>query len=128
VFFGYSGQGRLFNLHPEYAGIVLVAIGRTLWSSGHALPWIVPLAVLVYARATGQRSPDSLLPLGTAAALVGFFLFTYVDRAENPALWISWSAARIFMPVAMLLVIAAACASPPSTEAPARPPAAPSPR
>ena len=130
VFFGYSGQGRLLDLHPGYFGIVVVAIARALWNAGHGLPWIVPLAVLAAARAAGRRSPDSLLPLGTAAALVGFFLFTYMDRPDDPALWISWSAARIFMPVAMLIVIAAACSSSsgPAAPGPSRRSAEPSPR
>jgi hypothetical protein len=82
------------------------AIGHALSSTGHGLPWLVPLAVLA---AAGRLRPSALLPLGVAAALTGFLLFTYTHRSEDPTLWISWSAARVFSPVAMLLGLAATC-------------------
>jgi hypothetical protein len=51
------------------------------------------------------------LPIGIAVILIAFFLFTYLHREENPSLWISWSASRIFSPVAVLTVLAAGCAT-----------------
>ncbi len=106
IFFGYSGYGRFLDLHADHLPIVLSAIARTLWSAGHALPWLVPLACLLVALPLSRRS---LLPLAVAAVMTGFFLFTYLHRNEDPSLWISWSAARIFSPVAMLLALAATC-------------------
>ena len=65
----------------------------------------MPIAVLAAAFPLARRS---VVPLGNAAILAGFFLFTYLHRPEDPSLWISWSAARIFSPVAMLTAVAAA--------------------
>ncbi|MET0619090.1 MAG: hypothetical protein ABW056_02360 [Thermoanaerobaculia bacterium] len=108
IFFGYSGYGTLFDLHPGHFGIVLAAVGRSLSTTGHALPWLVPLGCLLAALPLTHRW---LLPIGTAALLTAFFLFTYIHRAEDPSLWISWSAARIFSPVAMLIALAASLGS-----------------
>jgi len=113
LFFGYSEYGRVLDLHPNHFPVVVAAIARALWSAGHGLPWLVPLACLLAALPLSRRA---WLPLGTAAALTGFFLFTYIHRAEDPSMWISWSAARIFSPVAMLLALAATCARDPSAE------------
>jgi hypothetical protein len=116
LFFGYSEYGRFLDLHPDHFPVVVAAIARALWSAGHGLPWLVPLACLLAALPLSRRA---WLPLGTAAALTAFFLFTYIHRAEDPSLWISWSAARIFSPVAMLFALAAICTQDPSAE-PAR--------
>ena len=124
LFYGYAGEGRMLDLYPARLATVLRLVGAALASTGYALPWLVPLAVLPFA---GRPRGAAWIPLGTAAALSGFFVFTYLHRAEDPTLWITWSAPRIFMSVAMLLVIAAASnASGPST--PTRSRAAPSPR
>ena len=104
IFFGYSGYGRFLDLHPDHLGVVLSAVGRSLAGTGHALPWLVPLACLLLAWPLSRRW---ILPIGTAAVLTGFFLFTYIHRAEDPSLWISWSAPRIFSPIAMLFALAA---------------------
>ena len=104
IFFGYSGYGRFLDLHPDHIGVVFSAVGRSLASTGHALPWLVPLACLLLALPLSRRW---LLPIGTAAVMTGFFLFTYIHRAEDPSLWISWSAPRIFSPIAMLFALAA---------------------
>jgi len=127
LFTGYAGEGKFLDLYPGRLAAVVRSIGAALAATGYGLPWLVPLAVLVV---SGRLRRASLIPLGTAAALTAFFLFTYLHRAENPALWISWSAARIFMPVAMLLVVATACGAPPSPlpEATVPPRGAPSPR
>jgi hypothetical protein len=103
IFFGYSGYGRFLDLYPDHLPTVLSAVGRALWTTGHALPWLVPLACVLAALPLSRRW---ILPIGTAAILSAFFLFTYIHRAEDPSLWISWSAARIFSPVAMLLSLA----------------------
>ncbi len=49
------------------------------------------------------------LPLGTAAALAAFLVFTYLHSAGEPAQWIAWSAARVFAPIPVLFALAAAC-------------------
>ena len=104
IFFGYSGYGRFLDLHPDHLGAVLSALGRSLAGTGHALPWLVPLACVLVALPLSRRW---ILPIGTAGVLSAFFLFTYLHRPEDPSLWISWSAPRIFSPVAMLLSLAA---------------------
>ncbi len=116
LFHGYSdGGGRFLDLHPEHAGLVARAIGRSLVATGYGLPYLIPLlCFLISARRLTRRSA---FPLGVAAALIGFLLFTYLHRAEDPSMWISWSAARVFSPVAMLLALAAPSAVA-STEGP----------
>ena len=108
IFFGYSGYGRFLDLHPDHLPIVLSAVGRSVLGTGHALPWLVPLACVLFSLPLSRRS---ILPLGTAAILTAFFLFTYIHRAEDPSLWISWSAPRIFSPLAVLLALAASLAA-----------------
>jgi len=116
IFFGYSGYGRFLDIYPDHLPAVLSAIGRALTDTGHALPWLVPFAGLFAALPLARRA---ILPIGTAAILTAFFVFTYLHRPENPSLWISWSAARIFSPVAMLIALAAAASTErPHTEPP----------
>jgi hypothetical protein len=114
IFLGYSGYGRFLDLHPDHLRIVLSAVGRSLAVTGHALPWLVPLACLLLALPLSRLG---MLPIGTAAVLTGFFLFTYIHRAEDPSLWISWSAPRIFSPVAMLFALAASLSRPKRSQA-----------
>ena len=105
LFRGYSGQGRFLDLHPDHFPIVVTAIARTLAGTAWGLPWLVPLAC---AAARARRlTRAEWFPLGVAATLIGFLLFTYIHRAEDPSQWISWSAARVFSPVAMLVALAA---------------------
>jgi len=124
LFFGYAGEGRFLDLHAARLASVARMIGGSLFATGHGLPWLAPLAALLASATTLGLRRAAWIPLGTAAALTGFFLFTYLHRAEDPALWISWSAARIFMAVAMLLVIAGACSTDSAPPSPRR--AAPS--
>ena len=49
IFFGYSGYGRFLDVYPDHFPVVLAAVGRSLASTGHALPWLVPLACLLAA-------------------------------------------------------------------------------
>jgi len=112
LFGGYSESVGLLDLYPARGAAVVTTILSYLLATGHGLPWIVPLACLLASAPLARRA---LVPLGTAAVLTAFFVFTYLHRAEDPTLWISWSAARIFSAVAMLLAVAAGCADPPST-------------
>ena len=108
IFFGYSGYGRFLDLHADHFPLVLSAVARSLLTTGYGLPWLVPLACVLLALPLSRRW---ILPIGTAAILTAFFLFTYIHRAEDPSLWISWSAPRIFSPVAVLLALAASLAA-----------------
>ncbi|MEP6993537.1 MAG: hypothetical protein ABI968_03370 [Acidobacteriota bacterium] len=108
LFRGYAEGGRFLDVHPEHAGIVLRAVASTLASTGYGLPYLIPLACLMLAAARLTRR--AAIPLGAAAGLIGFFFFTYLHRSEDPSLWISWSAARVFSPLAMLFTLAATCA------------------
>ncbi|MEX0879756.1 MAG: hypothetical protein WEB59_10960 [Thermoanaerobaculia bacterium] len=102
-FRGYAEYGRFLDLHPDHLPTVLDAIARALAGTDYGLPWLVPLAcVFVAAR---RLTRISLLPLGVAATLTGFLIFAYMHSAEDPSQWISWSAARVFSPVAMLLAL-----------------------
>jgi hypothetical protein len=123
LFAGYAAEGTLLDLYPARLAAVARLVAGALWSTGYALPWLVPAAALLLA---GRPRGAAWIPLGAAAVLTGFFAFTYLHRAEDPSLWISWSAPRIFMPVAALLVLAGACSSAPGSPTSGR--AAPSPR
>jgi hypothetical protein len=92
IFRRYESYGGLFEVHPEHLGVILRAIGESLWHTGYALPYVVPfLAFLVQAR----RSRRML----------------YLHLASDPQEWVRWSAGRIFSPVPPLLALAATCAS-----------------
>jgi hypothetical protein len=122
LFFGYSGEGRLVNVHPSRLAEVTKLVGEALFAAGWALAWLVPLAVLIAIAWARRLDRAARIPLGTAAALAAFFLFTYLHRDEDPTLWISWSAARIFIATAALVSIACAC---PRGSAPPTPGTAP---
>lgn len=104
LFRGYSEHGTFLDLHPDHFPAVVEAIARTLQGTAWGLPWLIPLASA--AAAARRLTRREWLPLGVAATLVGFLLFTYIHRAEDPSQWISWSAARVFAPVAMLVALA----------------------
>lgn len=110
LFHGYSESGRFLDLYPDRTLAVVKTIGFNLLAAGHGLPWIVTFACLLAALPLSRRA---LVPLGTAAVLGAFFVFTYIHRPEAPALWISWSAARVFTPLAMLLALTGGAASGP---------------
>jgi hypothetical protein len=104
LFYGYTEYGRLVELYPGHWRSILRSMLATLAGTGHGLPYLVPLLCLL---ASGRLRRSCLLPLGTAAALLAFLIFTYFHREGDPALWISWSAARVLSPLAMLLALAA---------------------
>jgi hypothetical protein len=105
LFRGYETYGPTFDVHLSRLGLVLGEILRSFWHTGAALPWLVPLVALA---ATLRRGTIRLAayPLGIAGALSLFFVFTYLHGSLDPTLWITWSAGRIFLVVAALLVLA----------------------
>jgi hypothetical protein len=108
LFFGYRGYGRVFEIYWKLLPLVLSSIGQALFSAGWALPFLLPLAVLL---ATRGRWRLAVIPAGTSLLLASFFVFTYLHETSSLRLWIVWSAGRIFSPVAVLLTIAAAARS-----------------
>jgi hypothetical protein len=102
LFRGYEGYGRLAEIYWDRLPAVLGAIGSAFWSSGFALPFVLPLLALIV---LPPRSRLALLPLGIAVALSVFFVFTYLHGALDPAPWIEWSAARVFSSVIILFVL-----------------------
>ncbi|HYB53509.1 MAG TPA: hypothetical protein VEG84_06560 [Thermoanaerobaculia bacterium] len=98
AFSRYGEYGSLLDLRPDRMGLVLTAIGRTVWRRGFALPYLVPLALVLSSR----QSPRPL-PIAVAAALTLFLTTTYLLPVARPALWIEWSASRTFSPLIVLL-------------------------
>lgn len=113
VFTAYSEYGPFFSLHPEHGTSIAREIPLVLYATARGLPYAVPLLCLL---AAGRVDRRALLPLGTAAAILGFVVFTYLHLAADPSQWIGWSAARILAPLPVLFCLAAACASRPSPE------------
>ena len=104
LFRGYRGYGEVLAVRWENLGTIMAAIGSALWKTGYALPWLVPLAVMIFAP---PRSRRVLLPIGTALVLGGFLLFTYLTTAGDPTQLIGWSAARVFSPLTAFFALAA---------------------
>ena len=104
LFYGYYSYGKFLEIHWEHFGSVLAGLGTAFWNAGYALPFVVPLLVLLATRGKTRRA---IVPLGIAALLAGFFTFTYLHSATDPRVWIGWSAARIFSPLTVLLALAA---------------------
>ncbi|MEO8431889.1 MAG: hypothetical protein ABI592_10305 [Acidobacteriota bacterium] len=109
LFRAYETYGPTFEVHTERLGLVLVAIGKALFGAAAGLPWLLPLAALLFA---GRRAKASLYPAAIAGSLSVFFVFTYLHGAPDPALWIEWSAGRIFSIVSVLLTLAVIAARP----------------
>ncbi len=101
AFASYGEYGSLLDLRWDRFGLVLTTIGRSFWNAGLGLPYLVPVAVLLFARGGVRR-----LPLAVAAALAAFLTVTYMLPVRDPVSWIGWSAARTFSPVAALLALA----------------------
>jgi hypothetical protein len=102
LFVGYRGYGHFSEIHWDRLGIVLSTIGDALWSAAFALPFLLPLVALIVFR----KSRLAIVPAGVCLLLSLFFVFTYLHGDPDPRLWISWSAGRIFSPVAALLAVA----------------------
>lgn len=106
LFSEYSEYGRFFDVHLEHGVGIAAEIVKSLAATGRGLAYAIPLLCLV---AVGRRGRMAALPLGTAAALAGFLVFTYLHFAGDSAQWIAWSAPRVFAPVPVLFALAAAC-------------------
>lgn len=104
LFRGYRGYGEVLAIRWEQLAEIATALGRALWKTGYALPWLVPLAVWLLA---GPKRGRVFLPIGVAAALLGFLVFTYLTTESDPRLLIGWSAARTLSPLSALLALAA---------------------
>jgi hypothetical protein len=109
LFYGYQSYGRFLDVRWDHFDVVFLGFGRAFWKAGYALPFLVPLVVLLRTRGKSRRV---LLPVGVALALVGFLGFTYLHGEADPTLWISWSAARVFSPMTFLFALAAWCSRP----------------
>jgi hypothetical protein len=62
LFFGYARQGNLLDLHPELWKIVFRSVALSLATTGHGLPYLVPLAcllVIMFAPGLTRASIDS---------------------------------------------------------------------
>jgi len=105
LFYGYEGYGKTFEIYWERASLVAAAIGKALFDAGYALPWALALLFLLLVGGSWRRA---LIPCGAALGLAAFFFFTYLHGQPDPTLWISWSAGRIFTPIAVLLALGAA--------------------
>jgi hypothetical protein len=108
LFVGYRGYGHFSEIHWNRLGIVLPAIGDALWSAAFALPFLLPLLALIVFR----KSRLAIPPFGVSLLLSLFFVFTYLHGDPDPRQWISWSAGRIFAPVAALLAVASIASQP----------------
>lgn len=106
VFFGFEQYGRFLDVHWDRLPLVLSAIGRGFWSAGRALPFLLPLAALLFAP---SRSRLLWLPVGVSLVLALFSVFTYLHGANDPSEWIVWSSGRIFSAIPAFLTIAALC-------------------
>jgi hypothetical protein len=98
----YVGYGSFATLYPENLPLILRTIGSELFLAAWGLPFLVPLALLLLAR----KNPRMLLPVGLAVVLTAFYLFTYLHATVLVREWVTWSAGRIFTPVAVLLAMA----------------------
>jgi len=106
LFYGYKSYGRFWNVRWDHIDEVVLGFGEAFWKAGYALPFIVPLVVLL---ATPGKTRHALLPVGVASALIGFFWFTYLHGEPDPTQWIGWSAARVFSPLTFLFALAGWC-------------------
>jgi hypothetical protein len=104
LFYGYQGYGRFLDIRWDHLDEVLSGFGSALWRCGYALPYAVPLLVLLL---TPGKTRRALVPIGIAVLLTGFIAFTYVHGEPDPRVWIGWSGARVLSPIAALFALAA---------------------
>ena len=98
----YLGYGSFAKIYPENLALILRTMGSEFFLAAWGLPFLVPVAVLLLSR----KSPRMLLPVGLAVLLAAFYLFTYLHGTVLVRDWVTWSAGRIFTPVALLFAIA----------------------
>jgi hypothetical protein len=103
LFSGYRGYGSLLEVRLGSLATIVSDVGVALWKTGDALPWIVPLVVLLL---VPGKNRSALLPVATALAIAGFLLLTYLTTEAIPRLLIAWSAARVLSPVSALFALA----------------------
>ncbi|MDQ5858644.1 MAG: hypothetical protein M3542_10285 [Acidobacteriota bacterium] len=106
LFYGYQGYGRFLDVRWDHLDEMVAGFGSAFWKSGYALPFAVPLLVLLL---TPGKTRRALVPIGIAVALTGFIAFTYLHGETDPKEWIGWSAARVFSPITALLALTAHC-------------------
>lgn len=106
LFYGYQGYGRFLDIRWDHLDEVLSGFGSTLWKCGYALPFVVPLLVMLF---TPGKTGRALFPIGIAVLLTGFIAFTYLHGDPDPRVWIGWSGARVLSPTTALLALAAWC-------------------
>ncbi|HEY3204908.1 MAG TPA: hypothetical protein VGL03_14755, partial [Thermoanaerobaculia bacterium] len=107
VFHRYGAGGPLLEIFWSRLPEVARYTGRVLLSTAHGAPYLLPVLALLFAASRSRRMG---FLLATAAAMSGFFLFTYLHGKEDPHPWIRWSAPRVFLSVAVLLCVAGAVA------------------
>lgn len=100
----YGEYGSLLDSDWRRVGAVAGELLRAFAADGWALPFLVPLAVLLW----NWRDGVDPLPLLVSVALTLFLVATYLLPVGDPGPWIRWSAVRTFSPVAALLAIAGA--------------------
>ena len=106
LFYGYQGYGRFLDIRWDHLDEVLSGFGSALWKCGYALPFAVPVLVLLL---TPGKTRRALVPIGIAVLLTGFIAFTYLHGDPDPRVWIGWSGARVFSSTAALFALAAGC-------------------
>jgi hypothetical protein len=110
LFHFYVGYGPFADLYMASLPHILSAVARELGRVAWGAAFLVPIAVLLL---SWRRSRRVWLPVGTAATLSAFFLFTYLHDRWMVEAWIGWSAGRIFTPAAVLLTLAPLSSSDP---------------
>jgi hypothetical protein len=106
IFYGYEQYGPFLEIHWDRLPLVLSEIGRALFTPGWGLPFLLPLAALLLAPG---KDRFTWLPAGVSFVLCVFSVFTYLHGDPDPAVWIGWSAGRVFSSVVPLLAIAGVC-------------------
>lgn len=101
LFWGYRGYGRFAEVHWYRTPKVIPSIFLALKSVCFGLPFAIPLVLVVLIRPATR----GWIPAITALLLGGFIVFTYLHGDIDPTEWIGWSAARVMLPCAVLLML-----------------------
>lgn len=98
----FCSRNRLLDIYrvsgrprpsATYLHTILTEIFRHALSGWRLVPWLVVAALLVRARPSRPAVAFFL----TAAGFVGFIVYMFATATSDPALWISWSAARVLV-------------------------------